>query len=126
MKPKTKTVVFIIMSFLLGILCGWFLEDRILNRVPSHQGGGHREFVKILNERLHLSEFQMVQVDSILESRKQTMEIYKKNVMAMRDSARMDIRRILNDEQGKIFVEFNQEKDREETKRWERETQKQK
>jgi hypothetical protein len=126
MKPKTKTVIFILLSFVLGIFCGWLLEDRVFNRKLPHQGGGHGEFVKILNERLHLNGFQMVQVDSILESRKQTMEIYKKNVLAIRDSVRMEIRRILNDEQGKIFDEFNQEKDREEAKRWEQAVQKQK
>ncbi len=126
MKPKTKTVIFILLSFLIGILCGWFLEDRMLNRMLPKRGGGHKEFVKILNERLNLNEFQMVQVDSILESRKQTMEIYKKNVLSMRDSVRMEIRRILSNEQGKIFDEFNQEKDREEAKKWEQEAQKHK
>jgi ubiquitin C-terminal hydrolase len=122
MKPKTKTILFILLSFLLGILCGWFLEDRMLNRMPNPKGKDHREFLKSLNEHLHLNERQMAQVDSILESRKQKMEICKK--LAMRDTTRMEIRKILNSEQSKIFDEFNQEKDQIEVKRREQDLKK--
>jgi hypothetical protein len=126
MKPKTKTIVFILLSFMLGIFCGWFLVDRMMNKRPFAKGRGHGEFIKEINERLQLSELQIAQVDSILESRKQKMEIYKKQALAMRDSARMEIRRVLNDEQSKLFDEFNKEKDREEAKKWEQESGKKK
>jgi 2C-methyl-D-erythritol 2,4-cyclodiphosphate synthase len=124
MKPKTKTILFILLSFLLGILCGWFLEDRMFNRMQFPKGRDHGEFLKILNERLHLNERQVAQVDSILESRKQKMEIYKKQALAMRDTTRVEIRKILNTEQSKIFDEFNQEKVQQEAKRREHEVQK--
>jgi len=29
MRPKTKTILFILLSFALGIFCGWFLKDQI-------------------------------------------------------------------------------------------------
>jgi hypothetical protein len=66
----------------------------------------------------------VAQVDSILESRKQKMEIYKKQALAMRDTTRVEIQKILNTEQSKIFDEFNQEKDQQEAKRQEHEVQK--
>jgi 2C-methyl-D-erythritol 2,4-cyclodiphosphate synthase len=124
MKPKTKTILFILLSFMLGILCGWFLEDRMFNRMEFPKGRDHGEFLKILNERLRLNERQVTQVDSILESRKQKMEIYKKQALAMRDTTRIEIRKILNTEQSKIFDGFNQEKDQQEAKRREHEVQK--
>jgi len=119
MKPKTKTIIFIILSFILGILCGWFLEDRVCDKVPFPRGKGHSEFIKVLSEHLHLNEMQIAQVDSILESRRQKMEVYKKCAIAMRDTTRIEIKKILNDEQNKIFDEFNQENDQASAKRWE-------
>jgi len=126
MKPKTKTIIFILLSFMIGILCGWFLEDRVFNKMPFQKGRNHSEFLKVLSEQLRLSDSQIAQVDSILESRKQKMEVYKKQALAMRDTTRMEIRKVLNDEQGKIFDELNQEKDREAAKRWEQDAQKNK
>lgn len=120
MKPKTKTILFILLSFLLGIICGWFLEDRMFKRMQFPKGRDHVGFLKILNERLYLNERQMAQVDSILESRKQKMEIYKKQALAMRDTTRLEIRKILNIDQTRLFDEFNQEMDNKEAKKWER------
>jgi Tfp pilus assembly protein PilN len=119
MKPKTKTLLFILLSFLLGIICGWFLEDRMFNRMQFHKERNHGGFLKVLNERLHLDERQMAQVDSILESRKQKMEIYRKNALAMRDTTRVEIRKILDFEQTKLFDDFNRELDNKEAKKWE-------
>jgi hypothetical protein len=124
MKPKTKTITFILLSFLLGIICGWFLEDRMLNRMPFTSGGSHGEFIKILNERLHLNEHQIAQVDSILELRKQKMEIFRKEVLAMRDTTIIEIRKILDIEQIKLYDEFNHEMSIKESKRWEHKPEK--
>ena len=125
MKPKTKTILFILLSFLLGILCGWFLEGRMIDKAQLHKGRkDHGDFQKILSERLHLDELQRERVDSVLESRKQKMEIYKKQALAMRDTTRIEIRKILNDEQTRLFDELNQEMDNKEAKKWEREPEK--
>ena len=124
MQPKTKTILFILLSFLLGILCGWFLEDRMLNKTQFHKGRDHGDFQKILNERIHLDERQRAQVDSILESRKQKMEIFRNQTLAIRDTTRMEIRKILNIEQTKLFDEFNQEVDNKEAKKWARDPEK--
>jgi uncharacterized protein YneF (UPF0154 family) len=124
MKPKTKAIVFILMSFLLGILCGWYLEDRILRRMPHEKGRGHEDFVKVLTEKLHLDSVQIIKVDSILESNRKKMEVFKRQALAMRDTTRIQIRRVLNTEQSKLFDELKQERDREEAKRFEKESPK--
>ena len=125
MKPKTKTILFVLLSFLLGILCGWFLEGRMINKSQFHKGRrDYGDFQKILSERLHLNELQREQVDSVLESRKQKMKIYIKQALEMRDTTRIEIRKILSTEQAKLFDEFNQEMDNIEAKKWERNPEK--
>jgi uncharacterized protein YneF (UPF0154 family) len=73
MQPKTKTILFILLSFILGILCGWFLQDRVFIKADHTPP----DFQKMLTERLHLNEGQTAQLDSILEARKEQMEIQK-------------------------------------------------
>jgi hypothetical protein len=106
MKPKTKTILFIFLSFILGILCGWFLQDRVFikaDRMPPP------DFQKMLAERLHLDVHQIAQVDSILDVRKQLMDVHRKQMLAMRDTTRMEIRKVLNTDQSKVFDEIVQE-----------------
>lgn len=105
MKPKTKTILFILLSFILGIVCGWLVQEHISVKT------GHTppEFLKMLTERLHLDERQIVQVDSILDARKKQMDVHRKEMLAMRDTIQMEIRRVLNADQNKIFDEFVQE-----------------
>jgi uncharacterized protein YneF (UPF0154 family) len=112
MKPKTKTILFILLSFLLGILCGWFLQDRVFIK-EDHTPP---DFQKMLTERLHLDESQIAQLDSILDARKKQMEVQRYQMLAVRDTTRMEIRRILNADQLKIFDEILQEKDAREAK----------
>ena len=112
MKPKTKTILFILLSFILGILCGWFLQDRVFimaDRMPP-------DFQKMLTERLHLDGGQVAQLDSILEARKKYMDVQWNQMIAVRDTVRMEIRRILKADQLKIFEEMVQEKDAREAK----------
>jgi hypothetical protein len=124
MKPKTKAIIFILTSFLLGILCGWYLQNRIIDRIPHRPMRGHGDFVKVLTDRLHLDKQQIAQIDSILDSNKKKMEIFKVQALAMRDTTRMEIRKVLNTEQTKNFDEFNIEKDKQEAKWREEEPQK--
>jgi hypothetical protein len=112
MKPKTKTILFILLSFLLGILCGWFFQDRF-SFTPSHTPP---DFQKMLTERLHLDGHQVALLDSMLEARKKQMEIRWNYMLAMRDTLRMDIRKILNSDQIKTFDGILQEKDAREAK----------
>ncbi len=119
MKSKTKAIVFILLSFLLGIVCGWALEERFFQRMTHERPGGRAGFIKILTERLHLNPGQVNKVDSILESNRNKMEVFKKQVLEMRDTTRMQIRGVLNPDQQKLFDEFNQNIDKEVEKRHE-------
>jgi hypothetical protein len=120
MKPKTKTILFILLSFILGVLCGWFMQDRVFIK------SGHTppDFQKMLTERLHLDESQIAQLDSILEARKKQMEIQRNQMHAVWDTTRLEIRRILNVDQLKIFDEILQEKDAHDAKRREHDSPK--
>jgi hypothetical protein len=102
---------------MLGILCGWFLEDRVFSSEHHQSLKGPVEFLKVLTQRVHLNEQQVTQVDSILESKRKKMEIYKQFTLALRDSTRQDIRRILDFEQAKLFDGFIQEKDQMDAKK---------
>jgi len=116
MKPKTKTILFILLSFILGILCGWLAQDRIFTKSVHTLP----EFQKMLAERLHLDERQIAQVDSILDSRKKQMDVHIKQMLAMRDTTQMEIRRALSQDQIKLFDAIIQEINVREAKRHER------
>jgi hypothetical protein len=124
MQPKTKTIIFILLSYLLGILCGWFLEDRIFPSVKHSQNRGPGDFQNMLVERLHLNDQQAAQVDSILETRRLKMDVFRKQAIAMRDTIRMEISKILNADQKKLFNEIIQDIDSKEAKRHEHEKEK--
>ena len=120
MKPKTKTILFILLSFILGALCGWFVEDNVFVKA-SHTPP---DFQKMLTERLHLDEHQIAQLDSILEARKKQMDVQRNQMLAMRDTTRIEIRKILNTDQTKIFDGILQEKDAREAKKREHDSSK--
>ena len=120
MKPKTKTILFILFSFVLGIVCGWFVQDRFFQKA----GRTPPDFQKMLAERLHLDGHQIAQVDSILDVRKQLMDVHWKRLLAMRDTTRLEIRKVLTTDQNKIFDSIIQEITEREAKRQEHESQK--
>ena len=75
---------------------------------------GPTEFLKVLTNRVHLNEQQVIQVDSILESKRTKMDAFKKQTLALRDTTRQEIRRLLNADQIILFDEFVQKKDQQE------------
>jgi hypothetical protein len=113
MQPKTKTILFILLSFILGIFCGWFIEDHVSIK-PEHTPG---DFQKMLAERLRLDEHQITQVDSLLEIRRQQMDVYRKQMFAMRDTTQMEIRKFLDANQNKLFDAVIQEMNEREAKK---------
>jgi len=78
----------------------------------------------MLTERLRLNESQVAQLDSILDARKKQMEVQRNQMLAVRDTTRMEIRRILNTDQLKIFDEILQEKDARDAKKREHDSSK--
>jgi Spy/CpxP family protein refolding chaperone len=109
MQPKTKTILFVILSFILGVAVGWFLESRVFIMARGGEGHGPGDFHKVLAERLHLDQRQIAQVDSILGEHRQRMEEFRKQTLAVRDTIRLEIRKVLNPEQAKLFDGFIQE-----------------
>ena len=117
MQPKTKTILFILLSFLAGILCGWFLEDRVFSGAQHSRNRNPGDFQKMLVERLQLTEKQAAQVDTILETRRKQMDVFRKQALAMRDTVHMDISKILNADQKKIFDDLIKDMNSRENKR---------
>jgi hypothetical protein len=124
MKPKTKTILFILLSFILGALCGWFGDERVLPKILHSQIKGPGDFQKMLAERLNLTENQKTQLDSVLENRRLVMDIHRKKMLAMRDSTQMEIRKFLNPDQTKLFDAFIDEMNKRDFKRWKHESDK--
>ena len=110
MNPKTKTLLFILLAFLLGGVTGGVLVRQYWPE-RLHRPSTQKDVVKMFSERLHLGATQSAQVDSLLEHRRLRMESYRTAMMSSRDSLRQDIRRLLTPEQNRLFDEFIQETD---------------
>ncbi|MGD0590187.1 MAG: hypothetical protein ABSA44_05240 [Bacteroidota bacterium] len=88
---------------------------------PEHTPG---DFQKMLAEQLHLDEHQIAQVDSLLEIRRQQMDVYRKQMFAMRDTTQIEIRKFLDANQNKLFDAVIQEMNEREAKKREHEAAK--
>jgi hypothetical protein len=108
MNPKTKTVIFLVVAFLLGGVCGAMLI-RQFSRPMHGSRSTPKDIIKEFSERLQLDSRQTTQVDSILELRRLRMEGYRTYMVSVRDSARGEIRKILNENQNKIFDTYIKE-----------------
>lgn len=123
MKPKTKTVIILVIAFILGSICGAMLT-RQFSRPMHWSRSAPKGIIKEFSERLQLDARQSTQVDSILELRRQRMEGYRTYMTCVRDSARGEIRKILSEGQSKIFdsylKEMSEREDRSKSKESER------
>ncbi len=114
MEAKSKTLIFIVLSFILGVAAGgyfgasYFTPKR--NSRPSHSS-----VMKEFSERLKLTGNQPAKVDSILEaSRKRFGELrkeYNEIFRGRRDSLRKEIRTILTEEQNELYDRYIKEMD---------------
>ena len=121
MKPKTKTVLFIVLSFALGILLGGFLERQGFGGLVASETPSQGDFHKVLVERLQLEPQQITQVDSILGIHKERVDALRKQILSIRDTTRHEIRKLLTPEQSKRFDAFIQELNEREAKKKEHE-----
>jgi hypothetical protein len=116
MELKTKTFVFIILSFLLGGVAGGFISGPPGGRRPNRA-----EMQKQFADRLKLTPEQSTKVDSILESFRgnfsQVQAHYWQSFHGKRDTLRMSIRALLTEEQNKLFDKYIKEMDGHESKR---------
>ncbi len=98
MKPKIKAIVFIIISFILGGVGGALLMQ-LINKPTPPPMMKHQDFMKMMSEKLQLTEVQQAAIDSILENSKEKIDIHKRAIFAIKDSVRKEIDSILTKEQ---------------------------
>jgi hypothetical protein len=118
---KTKTFVFVLVSFLLGCVAGGFVWKMYL----GPQGPQHRPtratMQKQFAERLHLNAVQSAKVDSILEAFRQNFSQVQKGYWqsfhTQRDTLRMSIRALLDPDQNKLYDNYVKETDSRESHR---------
>ncbi len=121
MELKTKTFVFIAVSFLLGGVAGGFIGRTYFSIPPSTHRPTRAEMQKQFADRLKLTPPQSAKVDSILEAYRQSFSQVQKNYWqtfhSKRDTLRMSIRAILSEEQNKLFDNYTKEMDAREARR---------
>lgn len=128
MELKTKTFLFVIVSFLLGGVAGGFIGRTYFAGPENGRRPSKAEFQKQFAKDLKLTPEQEVKVDSILEFnrnkigviQKQYADIYKLH----RDTLRLEIRKLLTPEQNKLYDERIREHEEREAKKREAEKKK--
>ena len=116
MTPKTKTLIVLLVSFLLGCIVGASMLSgvwRSMTRQSSHKDG-YRAY---LYERLALDSVQIGSVDSLLDAFRTSLTSYRESVRDSRDSLRMEIRQLLNETQRIGYDAMVAEMDRRESTR---------
>ena len=106
---KSKTILFILLAFLLGGVAGGVLARRYWPDTRLPRPEAQKDALKAFAARLHLDARQTSEVDSLLELRRQRFEAYRALMMTSRDSTRQEIRKILTPEQNKLFDDYIQE-----------------
>jgi hypothetical protein len=112
MQPKTKTILFIVLSFILGIGSGVILDKQVLNAHSPMQPPSREDVLKMFADRLHLDTHQVAQVDTILDIYRPTLDMYRKCVRLTRDTLEGKIRNVLSPEQNKLYDDYIKELDR--------------
>jgi hypothetical protein len=117
--PKTRTLAFILASFLLGGIAGGFIGRSYF--APHGPGRSSRtDVMKEFTQKLQLSPDQAVAVDSILEVHRSKFgairKSYSEAARTQRDSLRQEIRKILSGEQHALFDRYVKEMDERESR----------
>lgn len=121
MQSKTKTILLILVSFLLGGVGGAYAVKTFF---PSQNGGprGSRaEYQKMFAERLRLDAAQTGKVDSLFDAHRsrfgEVKKTYSEIVRQKRDTLRMEIRKLLSPEQNALYDSFIKEQEEREKRR---------
>ena len=119
MEAKSKTLMLIALSFVLGVAAGGYFGASYFTPKRSARAS-HSSVMKEFSERLKLQGNQSAQVDSILESsRKRFGELrkeYNEIFRSQRDSLRREIRTILSAEQNVLYDQYIKEMDERESR----------
>ena len=119
MQAKSRTLVFLVVSFLLGGVAGVFADRTWLNS-PAPKRPSRGEVSKEFAEKLMLRPEQTVAVDSILEARKERFVAvrkgYSETIKLQRDTLRREIRKLLSPDQNNLYDQYIKEIEERETR----------
>ena len=113
-RSRSLALMFPLGALLVGGALG-FTADRVLTSDRCAKSGDNRRSFAWLTEELHLTPEQSAAVDSIVERRHREMRAVistvRPQMVAVRDTARQQIRRVLDDAQRARFDELLARKD---------------
>ncbi len=105
MSAKSKSVLLILVCFVLGIFVGYVGERYYASARPPR----HPDFAqarKEFSQRLHLDSLQLTRVDSLMDSHRKRMDDIRKLFGLERDTLRAGIRKLLRQDQDSIYEDF--------------------
>lgn len=111
MKPKTKTLLFILLSFFLGTAAGILVDEAGLLDRNRGKRPSSREFRTEFHRRLGLDSAQIRSVDSLLDASRVRMNAHREQMMVERDSLRSEMRKLLTPQQVGLYDAMNKESD---------------
>ncbi|MCU0454582.1 MAG: hypothetical protein MUE68_13085 [Bacteroidetes bacterium] len=111
MKPKTKTLLFILLSFFLGVAGGYLAFDAGVFRSGRGSRSSPQEFRREFHHKLSLDSLQVSEVDSLLDAYWGRMSVHRDEMMRHRDTLRAELRRRLSPEQQTTYDEMNRQMD---------------
>lgn len=111
MKPKTKTLLFILLSFLLGSAAGYMAFDAGVFRGGKGGRPSPQEFRREFHRKLSLDSLQIREVDSLLDSYWTRMSVHRDAMVRDRDTLRSELRRRLSPEQQTTYDAMNRQMD---------------
>ncbi|MBI2620053.1 MAG: hypothetical protein HYW57_08235 [Ignavibacteriales bacterium] len=121
MQAKSRTLSFILLSFLLGGVAGGFVGASFFGQKGSARLS-RAHIMREFTEKVHLHGSQPEVIDSLLEVYKAKLgEIRKSHSEAFRlqrDSLRKEIRKVLSEEQNSLYDQFIREMDERESRFW--------
>ncbi|MEK6650877.1 MAG: hypothetical protein AABY75_07865 [Bacteroidota bacterium] len=95
MKPKTKTLLFILVSFVLGGAAGYLADEAGLFGRGRGAHYSTKDYRQQFHRRLELDSTQVRSVDSLLDAYRERMNVQRDAMMRERDTLRSEIRRLL-------------------------------
>ncbi len=124
MSPKTKTVLLILLSFGLGIFAGGFYCYSVYGSRGPQTHRSQADFRKAFAERVQLDAHQNGQVDSLVEIYRERMNVHRQTILSIRDTLRVEIRKLLSPAQNKLYDDYIREMDEREGRTRQPENQK--
>ncbi len=105
MSPKSKTVLLLLLCFVLGILVGYIGErGNFTTHQPRHPD--YAQARKDFAQRLHLDSLQLTRVDSLMDSHRKRIDDIRRLFALERDTLRTGIRKLLRPDQDSLYENF--------------------